>query len=369
MKNDSLCQSFHFLLRSFSSTIVKKKIDDVGTFAPIKILTSAHILLRNSLLDADAKGIPSVSSYESQIHAGSRESIDGFGSLDSNDSDTKKKRGKRFGKLFRRAGRKAGSKEDKGKIDQGLESTEDSQRGRKNNNFVPNSILRKSADQNPHHDSMYHDHNERTLTNSPTTAALFENMGWFLSNLDQLCGQIEDALLKSYSQKITEWALQPWNASKDRALSNGIADMRNGLNVINLLGRSRSNESDKKWSPVINPVNPAETLDSIIPEESYILPSAHFPLLLAFNSSERTDISRGRSKSDRNAKSNNDVRLYRTTVKINLVRGNESRSKNSNKNKSGSAYVVHAAVGGEIKETGKRSVELFFVQSLLFLVQ
>ena len=268
-----------------------------------------------------------------------------------------------------RGGKKGGSKYKAGEV---LEFTEDKLNGRKNDNIMPNSILRKTADQNPH-DAMNHSHIERVLRSSPTTAALFENMGWFLSNLDQLCGKIEDALLKSFSQKITEWALQPWSASKDRALSAGTADMRNGLNVINLLGRSRSNETNKKWSPVINPVNPSEILDSIIAEESYILPSAHFPLLLAFNSSDRTDVYPVRPKAETSAKSINEDRIYRTTIKINLVKGNESRAKNSIQNKAGFAYVVHAAVGGEIKETGKRYVfiapeKILFTLSLSALI-
>ena len=331
--------------------LVKKKIDEGTTFEPIKTLTSAHILLRNRLMDADVRGTSSLESYESQINVCSRESIDAFESMESIDPDPKKKRGKRFGKIFRRGSKKGSSKEEKVNIEEDIVITDDKKNAKKRNNFVPNSILRKSADQNPHN-SMRNENNAILLVHSPSTATMFENMGWFLSNLDQLCGKVEDALLKSFSKKITEWALQPWSASKDRALANGTADMRNGLNVINLLGRSRSNENNKNWSPVINPVNPSESLDSIIPEESYILPSAHFPLLLAFNSSERTDIGPVRSKLGTNV--GNEDRIYRTTVKISLVRGKEIHNKTSKGKKYGFAYIVHATVGSEIKETGKR---------------
>ncbi len=325
-------------------------------FTPIKTLTSAHCLLRNQLLDADAASIPSISSQVSHNLTVSRDSTDGSGSHDINEVDTKKRRGKRFVKLFRRGGKKGGLKEDKAKHEddyEEIEFDEEAHQSGRRNNFVPHSILRKSADQNPHGAIASGDSNEKSFINFPSTAALFENMGWFLSNLDQLCGKIEDALLKSFSQKITEWALQPWSDSKDLALSNGTADMRNGLNIINLLGRSRSKENNNNWSPLINPVDPTESLDCIIPEECYILPSAHFPLLLAFNSSERGDLGLIANKSI--SQLDNEDKVYRTTVKVNLVRGNEMSSKDLNKKESsGFAYVVHAAVGGEIKETGKR---------------
>ena len=340
---------------------MKKKNEDESTFAPIKMLTSAHCLLRNRLLDRDLKGVTSDLSYESangNYDASSRDSMDAFNSMDSNENDGKaengkKHRGKRFGKFFRR-GSKKGSKDVKGK---GADSSDDhdiynDSDGGKKVNFIPNSILRKSADQNPHSSNATRE-TEPLISDIPSTANLFENMGWFLSNLDQLCGKVEKALLKSFSQKITEWALQPWSANKDRALADGTADMRNGLHVINLLGRSRSKENDKKWSPVINPVNSSECLVSIIPEESYILPSAHFPLLIAFSSCVRNDLEH-KLKSKSIAKRRNEDALYRTLVKINVVRGNEGHASRKDEKKSGFAYVVHAAVGGEVKETGKR---------------
>lgn len=345
---------------------MKKKVDDDTVFAPIKMLTSGHCLLRNRLLDRDINGITSDVSIDSGHSGGfdrpgsmSRDSMDGFASMDSLDNEKKvdkKSKGKRFGNLFKRGSKKGSSKEDhvEGNHDtfEGMDQMK-TDASRRKSNFKPNSILRKSADQDRQgSNNVMHGHMSQ-ITDVPATAVLFENMGWFLSNLDQLCGKVEDALLKSFSQKLTEWALQPWSASKDRALSDGTADMRNGLHIINLLGRSRSSENTKKWSPVINPVNAAEYLVSIIPEESYILPSAHFPLLLTFSSCARTISDNNKLSSFSNA-TENEI-LYRTTVKVKLVKANSSAQKDDQK-KTGFAYFVHATVGGSMKETGKRYV-------------
>jgi hypothetical protein len=370
MTDDALCQSFHFLLRSFSSTIVKKKDDDDTVFAPIKMLTSAHCLLRNRLMDRDIKCAPSILSYGSMNNHSeqngdiSMASIDGFGSIESPEYDrkpegAKKSRSKRFGKFFRRGSKKGSTKDESSKVGESSDSADvdadvdadadDSPKKVNHLPFRPHSILRKAADQNPQDNESRG--TEPLVTDVPSTANLFENMGWFLSNLDQLCGKVENALLKSFSQKLTEWALQPWNPIKDRALADGTADMRNGLHVINLLGRSRSKDNDKKWAPVINPVNSSEFLVSIIPEESYILPSAHFPLLLAFKSCTRPDTDNGIPSESSAGETDT---LYRTTVKINVIRGSKTKGTHEDDKKKGFAYVVNATLGGNLKETGKR---------------
>lgn len=350
MKDESLCQSLHFLLRSFSSTIVKKKVDEETDFAPIKMLTAAHCLLRNRLMDRDINGLSSVLSYESAFNG------DSVSMSTNENNDEEKKKSKKFKKLFGRGNKKNSSfKGDKSNdagfsdsLEGGIEQAK--VETRKQNNFKPHSILRKSADQERLDKNM--NGQEAQTTDISSTPILFENMGWFLSNLDQLCGKIEVALLKSFSQKLTEWALQPWSASKDRALSDGTADMRNGLHVINLLGRSRTKENGKTWSPVINPVNPAEYLVSIIPEESYILPSTHFPLLLTFSSCGRTG-----SENTLFARSNihTSESLYRTSIKIKAVKEIGNVQKDDDK-KAGFSYLVHATIGGVMKETGKRYV-------------
>ena len=311
------------------------------------MLTSAHCLLRNRLLDRDVNGIDYDPSFGSpsgtldQSLLSSRDSIDAF-NYDESKGDRKKK-GKKFGKLFRRGSKKGASKD----ISESLEPIESDNATPNKNNSRPKPILRKAADQDPQ-SSFVRGNNSQISLDVVSTAVLFENMGWFLSNLDQLCGKVENALLKSFSKKITEWALQPWNANKDQALANGTADMRNGLSVINLLGRSRSKENNKKWSPVINPVNPNKYLMSVIPEESYILPSAHFPLLLTFNSCDRVVTGKSYPTNYHQVET-----IYRTRVKFNSVVGKKS-SRNQDEKKATASYTVHATVGENMKETGGR---------------
>ena len=357
---------------------MRKKVDDDddSAYAPIKMLTSAHCLLRNRLLDRDSKGAVTLDIPESERGTFDQPGLvisrdsnlpEGNGSMESTDNDKKsgldKKKKKKFGKLFRRGSKKGSLKDDITKVSESCDSTGGIEQAktdatRRKSNFIPNSILRKSADQDPQANDT--GGKEQQIIDVPSTAMLFENMGWFLSNLDQLCGKVEDALLKSFSQKLTEWALQPWNDNKDRALSDATADMRNGLNVINLLGRSRTKENGKKWAPVINPVNSTEYLMSIIPEESYILPSAHFPLLLTFGSCTRLG-----SYNTTNSKLKHGQEtetFYRTIVKINVVRGKAGSEKN-NEQKEGFAYIVHANVGGSVKETGKSTLDPYYDSS------
>jgi len=391
--DDSLCQRFHFLLRSFSSSMVKNQADGESNFAPIKMLTSAHCQLRNNLLDRDIKNIESGISYESGkssldqgISSYSRESsIYGTGSRDSmawshdrKNEVVRKVKNKRFGKLFRNRNKKGGSKDSEPQIvieesqefapssassnlfqeskDSASNSSPPAATVRRKISFRPHSILRKTADQNPQdHDS----YQGSIMQDVPSMPTLFENMGWFLSNLDQLCGNIEKSLLKSFSQKLTEWTLKPWSASKDKALTAGTIDMRNTMHEINSMG-TRADDEKKKWSPVINPVDSSEFLLSVVPEESYILPSAHFPLLLTFNSGSRT-ASSGVNLSPTTASEKDKVDiLYRTIVKVKAIRGNEKSKRKVENEKEGFAYVVHAAVCGEIKETRRSALDPYY---------
>ena len=86
----------------------------------------------------------------------------------------------------------------------------------------------------------------------PSTANLFESMGWFLSNLDQLCGNVEKSLLKPFSQKFTEWALQPWSDNKGRVLSESTSELRKALRGFNQ-SKTVEKKSGRHWSPVLNP--------------------------------------------------------------------------------------------------------------------
>jgi Phosphatidylinositol 3- and 4-kinase len=149
---------------------------------------------------------------------------------------------------------------------------------------------------------------------------MYDNMSDFLSELDKICGTIERSLQKSFRQKIADWAMQPWSAGKDAALAEVTVDMR------------RSLESAASARPILlaNPVESSELLSSVDYDECYILPSAHFPILLTFNLSERrcSDTIVGED------------RLYRT--KVELVSFKSSAKLDH------SAFVIHGAVAGLI---------------------
>lgn len=148
---------------------------------------------------------------------------------------------------------------------------------------------------------------------------MYENMSDFLSELDRICGTVERSLQKSFRQKIAEWAMQPWSASKDSALAQVTETMRESLR-----------QAKRGPMLLVNPVESAEVLLSVDYEECYILPSAHFPILLTFNAREQhPQGSSGRDK------------LYQAVVEIISVRAHASAE----------SYVVHGAIAGLIAET------------------
>ncbi len=91
-------------------------------------------------------------------------------------------------------------------------------------------------------------------------------------------------LLKSLTPKITDWALQPWSTTKQNAIANATGEMREQLRRITA---DAKNDNGKTALPVMNPIESTELLVSVDPDESYILPSAHFPLLLCFKMNHR----------------------------------------------------------------------------------
>lgn len=274
---------------------------------------------------------------------GSVSSASAYSVIDNVPQAQKNKRlGKKFGKMFK-------SKKDKSSKSSIAEESEMSitigpsetleaisqcspPKPKKKHGIMPPSILRKAPDQAPQDNGYV----GGVLPEIRSTAALYKNMGWFLSNLDELSGSIERSLLKSFSQKITEWALQPWSASKDRALAECTADLRSGLTALNEDESSqRGKGSSPSWSPVLNPMDSSELLLSVVPEESYILPSAHFPLLLTFDSCPTT-------RSTASARM-----LHRTQIRVVSIQ-------DESENRESCAYVVHASVGGAVEETGRR---------------
>lgn len=351
MYDDNVCQTLHLLLRAFIDTYSKSGKDDKSLLSPVKILISAQSLLTNRLVQKNAHAHPSLSVTEvpkfspsKQINSDSVASFtDHKKMLQGNSS--RKGISKRLSKMFSLKKKSKGSSN----VAQSwsTESTDtDSMPVIKTqaiSPFRPTPILRKAADQSP---PIFR--NSRIPPGVHSTAILFENMGRFLNHLDGVADIIETTLMKSFSKKITDWVLQPWNDSKKDAFSECTTDFRDALQKLADKKHGIRSKSDHNWSPVLNPIDSNELLLSIIPAESYILPSAHFPLLLTFDSCPRY-------VSSEIPKKDNGV-LYRTKISIVSLRGGSDIN-------DGVSYVVHACVGGKIKETGKSSLDPYYGSS------
>jgi hypothetical protein len=175
---------------------------------------------------------------------------------------------------------------------------------------------------------------------------MFDNMSKFLQELDSVCATVERSLLKSISQKIADWALQPWSLSKHKALEAVTEGMREAL----------TNNSENL--PVVNPIECGEILTSVDPRECYILPSAHFPLLLSFHVTETETEQAATSRVFERE------RLYRTKVEVVSIRGAQkspnhgSKGTNGAKSPRSQAFFVQGAISGVVRESGRRSVLL-----------
>eukprot|EP00559_Dactyliosolen_fragilissimus_P008584 CAMPEP_0184872546 /NCGR_PEP_ID=MMETSP0580-20130426/41351_1 /TAXON_ID=1118495 /ORGANISM="Dactyliosolen fragilissimus" /LENGTH=822 /DNA_ID=CAMNT_0027375363 /DNA_START=1786 /DNA_END=4251 /DNA_ORIENTATION=- len=208
------------------------------------------------------------------------------------------------------------------------------------------------------------------LSTVPLMTILFENMGWFLSYLDNLSNHMKKALLKTYSQKITNWALQPWSESKDRALATACANMRRGLQVVNgeKSATTKEGEEMKNCWPVLNPVNTSELLLSIDYEHSFILPSAHFPILLSFHSAPKAEIisistqqssvkeemqQRNKSEDKKKTILEGNQFIYRTKIEFLTVYGDFNTSEDKN-----ITYNCRASTGGSMQETNQSTYEV-----------
>ena len=165
-----------------------------------------------------------------------------------------------------------------------------------------------------------------SLEQSPST--MYENMSDFLTELDKICATIERSLQKSFRQKIADWALQPWSAGKDAALAEVTADMRQSLASSTIVTK-------RNKMLLVNPVESSELLSSVDCNECYILPSAHFPILLTFNVSERrcSDSIVG------------EERLYRTRVDILSLKSSEQCQHRS--------FSIEGAIAGSISKSGE----------------
>ena len=178
--------------------------------------------------------------------------------------------------------------------------------------------------------------------NSISLSRKFDNMAWILRRLDKGCQTIEKNLMKSFRQKIAEWALYPWSASKEMALRSVTDSFRSELQTMN---GCDSNGSDR--FPILNPVDPTELLVSVDSEECFILPSAHFPLLLCFNSAQNIGSPRAISKANHSSKQNGADVMYRVKVEIMGVSCSQERYL-------GDIFAVQGAVGGTVQVSGLR---------------
>lgn len=92
---------------------------------------------------------------------------------------------------------------------------------------------------------------------------------------------------------------------------------------------------------LVNPVESSELLSSVDYNECYILPSAHFPILLTFNVSER------RCSDD---SIEGQERLYRTRIEVLSL---QQQQQDDDSDEYYSSFAVQCAVAGTISESGE----------------
>jgi phosphatidylinositol 3-kinase len=164
---------------------------------------------------------------------------------------------------------------------------------------------------------------------SPVT--MYENMCSFLTELDVICSNIETSLQKSFHQKMADWALQPWSPSKDSALWRVTQSMREHLRRC-FADPGDEDEAGKKLLLLVNPIDSSELLSSVECDECYVLPSAHFPILMTFNVSEQ------RCGDDLEG----EELLYRTKVELLSIKARVKQPGH---------FSVQASIAGTISET------------------
>ena len=193
-------------------------------------------------------------------------------------------------------------------------------------------------------------------SNSISLSRKFENMAGIIRVLDNSCSAIEKNLMKTFSQKMADWALYPWSASKESALASVTQSFRSELRLMNSADSHNTAVSlENMRFPILNPVDPSELLTSVDADECFILPSAHFPLLLCFNSEhyvgspkKKAAPQSKRQMSQEDGGSSGDT-LYRTKVEIMGL-----RSTLLSQNKANEAFVIQGTVAGIIEESGVR---------------
>ena len=184
-----------------------------------------------------------------------------------------------------------------------------------------------------------------------TDCSPFANTCSFLKDLEKVCEELEGSLLRSFSRKIADWALQPWSASKGTALAEVTQAMRERLARVN------------HHQCLLNPIDTTEILSSLDPKECYILPSAHFPWLLTFDCQAKTP------RKGRHLQENthllrdpthsvalfNQETMYRTKVELIALRGTSNGHRRLQPPSDPfRAFVIQGAVAGAMVESGRR---------------
>eukprot|EP00934_Nitzschia_sp_Nitz4_P007645 Nitzschia sp. Nitz4//scaffold17_size182527//61404//65308//NITZ4_001846-RA/size182527-snap-gene-0.275-mRNA-1//1//CDS//3329539316//7635//frame0 len=165
----------------------------------------------------------------------------------------------------------------------------------------------------------------------------FGNTLLFLKELEAVCSEIEKSLLRSFSQRIAGWALQPWSANRETELAQVTQVMRERLQKCKTL-------------PMLDPIcfNPLVSIDV---RGCYILPSAHFPLLLTLEEELSDDSNHSSQSSSVDMPLSQRIvygteHVYRTRVEIVEV------SNSSNPSDTKINYSVQGSVGGAFAESG-----------------
>mmetsp|Transcript_34262 Transcript_34262/g.70148 ORF Transcript_34262/g.70148 Transcript_34262/m.70148 type:complete len:1741 (-) Transcript_34262:116-5338(-) len=384
MTNVSLCQRLFFLLRSFIGVLETQKAEQHGsetTVIALKLLRYAQRSLSGRMFDksvcleegrqgsigypmnhesSSSNGIKqqyardqyahlTIPASESMNSPASLESPDGVDSLpipfggqqaslgstlnenpqqDTTQVSKKKGKGKKILKLFKKRSFKIPPTSDQSM------PTKTSPDRIPAKSFTFSNVFNKNTSQT------------KESNDEMSMSRQFENMAWILRQIDNTCSAIEKNLMKSFSQKVADWAL--WSSSKESALASVTQSFRSDLRLMNNSGQSSS--SAEKRFPILNPLDPTELLTSVDANECFILPSAHFPLLLCFDSQPNTLLPTSlQNERSRNEGCSQDV-LYRTKVEILGLSGTPV----------GTAFSVQGSVAGVIQESTSSNNTLIF---------
>ena len=342
LENDELCQRLNYLLRSFLSALevdnpVDGQGDESSTYSPLRVLRNAQENLSIALQERAQSGVsPSPlqelrnpkSPMDDTFFEDLKDSMLDPNFLspgkDANIDTPKKKKAvrKKIGRLLR-----TGSARKRKNSDEASEGTD----------------VFKTSPSGSDKGSVRSD-----VMATASLVTFFNNMAWFVDELELTCKTIEGTLLKSISQKIAKLALQPWSTSKGIAMSNGTVEMRKELHRMNAEGRM---DGYLPRLPLLNPLDASEMLVSLVPEECHILPSAHFPLLLTFKTEARESESNIMPISipSNAGEIDGQETLYRTTIEVIAVHGVDESEETV-------SYLVHAALAGVVRETERSEV-------------